>query len=299
MSMKKDMHIALRHLFIIASLFMALSCSGPRNYVVKAVKLMDRHGLFAEGPEWEVAKKEALGSRPENMDDAHEVVKNALSVAGGKHSFIYPADMVNKDAANTGWEMPSITIDGNNIAMIKLPPFHGNREEGIRYASSVIESIPDDIAGAIIDLRHNTGGDMYPMIAAVHRFIRDGDKMLRFRSRKRTQWIPLAYVCSVAGIESRPHIDCPVAILTDSLTASSGEATLLCFRGQENAKTFGGETAGYASANTPYAMPDGSSLVLTTGCDVARTDESFCDEPIAPDAPTSSPETAATTWLLN
>jgi len=260
---------------------------------------MDKHGLFAEGQEWETAKKAALNSKPENLDDSHKIVKRALAVAGGKHSFIYPADMVNKDAANTEWEMPSVKIDENNIAKIKLPPFQGNREERIKYANSVIDAIPDDIVGVMIDIRHNTGGNMYPMIAAVHRFITDGDKMLRFRSRKRTQWVPLPYVCSGAGVKVKTHIDCPVAILTDSLTASSGEATLLCFRGQKNSKTFGGETAGYASANTPFTMPDGSSLVLTTGCDVARTDEVFCDEPIAPDVPTLNPEADAMNWLLN
>jgi len=279
--------------------FLAVSCSGPHNYVVKAVRLMDKHCLFAEGQEWEAARKVALDSRPENMEEAHDAVKAALAVAGGKHSFVYPADRVKGDIANTEWEMPSVEIDGNNIAKIKLPPFHGNREEGIRYANSVIDAIPDGIAGAMIDLRHNTGGNMYPMIAAIHRFISDADKMLRFRSRERTQWLPLQYVCSGAGVEMKSCLDCPVAILTDSLTASSGEATLICFRGLENVKTFGCATAGYASANTPFAMPDGSSLVLTTGCDVARTGEVFCDEPIAPDFPTGTPEADAVSWLID
>jgi len=156
----------MKQLLIIISLFLAVSCSGPQNYVSKAVRLMDKHGLFAEGQEWEVAKKVALDSKPENQDEAYEIVKKALTVAGGKHSFIYPADMVNKDAANTEWEMPSVKIDENNIAKIKLPPFQGNREEGIKYASSVIDAIPDDIAGVMIDIRHNTGGNMYPSMGS-------------------------------------------------------------------------------------------------------------------------------------
>lgn len=288
----------MKHLFILASVILFVSCNGPHDYVVKAVRHMDKQGLFAEGPAWDAARKEALSAKPANLEEAHEIVRKALTVAGGKHSFIYSADKVNQDATRTTWEMPSVVMDENNMAQIKLPPFHGNRQEGIKYALSVIEAIPDTVSGVLIDIRQNTGGNMYPMIAAVHRFINDGDNMLRFRSRKRTQWIPLSFVCSGAGIEVKSHIDCPVALLTDSLTASSGEATLLCFRGQENTKTFGGETAGYASANAPIAMPDGSSLVLTTGCDVARTDEVFCDDPIAPDVPTTNPEADATAWLL-
>lgn len=57
--------------------------------------------------------------------------------------------------------------------------------------------------------------------------------MLRFKSRARTNVIPLSYILNCEGMEAGKLFDCPVAILTDSLTASSGEATLICFRGQE------------------------------------------------------------------
>ncbi len=288
----------MKAIILIASLFLAISCSGPQSYVNKAVKIMDKQGLFAEGQEWEEIKKITLDSKPVDLDEAQEVVKEALKIAGGKHSFIYPADRVNQDSNNTEWEMPTVVIDDNNVVYIKLPRFHGNSEEGVKYARTVIDAVPDDVKGAIVDLRQNTGGNMFPMIAAVHRFISDGDNMLRFRSRKRTQWIPLSYVCMSAGVDVKAHIDCPVAIITDNLTASSAEATLLCFRGQENTKTFGAETAGYASANTPFAMPDGSSLVLTTGCDVARTNEEFCDDPIVPNVITDDPEIEATNWIM-
>ena len=99
------------------------------------------------------------------------------------------------------------------------------------------------------------------------------------------------------GLSARPALDCPVALLTDEWTASSGEAVLLCFRGLEKARTFGAPTAGYASANAPYPMPDGSQLVLTTGCDMARTGEIFCDDPIAPDVTTDQPLEEATKWM--
>ena len=99
------------------------------------------------------------------------------------------------------------------------------------------------------------------------------------------------------GLSARPALDCPVALLTDEWTASSGEAVLLCFRGLEKARTFGAPTAGYASANAPYPMPDGSQLVLTTGCDMARTGEIFCDDPIAPDVTTDNPLEDALRWL--
>ena len=268
------------------------------GYVKTAVALMDRQGLFAEGTEWESARQRALDAEPADMDEAYVVVREALKVAGGKHSFLISPETVQENDTSK-WEMPVVTVDTDGVAIIRLPEFLGNKEEGRKYVSAVLDGLPDELTGAVIDLRGNTGGNMYPMTASVHRFIGDGENMLRFRSRKRTQAIPLSYVLRIQGVEERPLYDCPVALLTDSLTASSGEALLICFRGLDNVRTFGGSTAGYASANVPIPMSDGSHLVITTSCDMARTDEVFCDDPIAPDVFTETPLDDALAWIAS
>jgi C-terminal processing protease CtpA/Prc len=274
----------------------AVSCgNADKAYIRKAVRLMDKYGLFAEGPEWEAARTVALSAAPQAPDEAKDVVRGALKVAGGKHSFIKVSEDVVEDATSE-WTMPTVCFEEDGIAVITLPAFSGNSEEGVRYARTVIDALPDALPGAVIDLRGNTGGNMYPMISAVHRFLPDDD-ILRFRTRKRTNWIQLPFVLQGTGVAAAAPIECRVAILTDEMTASSGEATMLTFRGLDKARTFGAPTAGYASANSPYPMPDGSQLVLTTGCDVARTGEVFCDDPIAPDVLTDSPMEDALAWL--
>ena len=280
---------------LVAVASVAACADANSAYVRKAVKIMDRYGLFASGQQWEDAKAEALAVRPASIEEAQEAVRTALKVAGGKHSFLQSAESVTEDATSE-WEMPSVEVS-DGIAQIRLPHFSGNDSEGVKYAQTVLDAVPDDVRGVIIDLRGNNGGNMYPMIAAVHRFLPDDSNTLRMRTRKRTMWIPLSYVVKVCGVEQRPGLECPVALLTDGATGSSGEAVLLCFRGIERCRTFGAPTAGYASANQPFAMPDGSSLVLTTGCDVARTGEEFCDDPIAPDVLTDTPLEAALEWL--
>ena len=285
-----------RWMMMALAMCMVVACGNPdKAYVRKAVRLMDKQGLFAEGPAWEAARAEALSAAPQTPDEAKDVVRAALKVAGGKHSFIKTAEDVVEDATSE-WTMPTVRFEEDGIAVITLPKFCGNRDEGIKYAKTVIEGLPDTLPGAVIDLRDNTGGDMYPMISAIHRFLPDDD-ILRFRSRKRTVWVQLPFVLQGAGISQAAAIDCPVAILTNDMTASSGEATLLTFRGLDKVRTFGAPTAGYASANTPFPMPDGSQLVLTTGCDVARTGEVFCDDPIAPDVLTDNPLEDALAWL--
>ena len=282
---------------ILAGILLVVSCGDAnRQYVRKAVRIMDKQGLFAEGPDWESAKAEALAANPGSLEEAQEIVRIAAKVAGGKHSFLQLAGSVVSDATSE-WPAPDVTFPEGGIPVVSLPHFSGNHEEGVKYASAVLSAVPEDIPGVVIDLRGNTGGNMYPMIAAVHRFLPKDDGPLRFRTRSRTQWIPLSYAVQTAGVQESSRIECPVAILTDSLTASSGEATLICFRGLDYVRVFGAPTAGYASANQPFPLSGGDRLVLTTGCDVARTGEVFCDDPIDPDVLTDTPLEDALEWI--
>ena len=284
-------------LMVLAAVLMMVSCGDAnRQYVRKAVRIMDKQGIWTTDSLWQKEYHSALKARPATREEAQDIVRAAARIAGGKHSFLKLAGNVVADATSE-WPAPEVKLAADGIPLISLPPFSGNREEGIKYATTVLSAIPDDIPGVVIDLRGNTGGNMYPMIAAVHRFLPNDDGTLRFRTRKKTQWIPLAYAVQASGIPQKSRIECPVAILTDSLTASSGEATLICFRGLDYVRVFGSPTAGYASANQPFPLPGGDQLVLTTGCDVARTGEVFCDDLIAPDVQTDTPLDAALAWI--
>ena len=288
------------HIFLFATLTI-IGCSSPNEtYVRNAIQQMDRKGLYAEGEEWEAMKKEALSQNPETLEEAQAIINKAAKVAGGKHSYLLPADKAQAREKRSNEEVsPTVTIREDGICIIHLPAFAGDDENCLRYARTVLESIPDTVKGVCIDLRGNHGGNMYPMIAAVHRFLPD-DILLKFKMRRRFQSVmPInkEFVAKIVGIDIEPRINCPVAILTDEETASSGEAVLLCFRGLDNVRVFGSPTAGYASANESIILDNGSILALTVSCDIARTGEIFCDDPIVPDVETESPEEDALLWL--
>ena len=288
------------HIFLFATLTI-IGCSSPNEtYVRNAIQQMDRKGLYAEGEEWEAMKKEALSQEPETLEEAQEIINKAAKVAGGKHSYLMPANKAQAREKRSNEEVsPSVTMIEDSICMIHLPAFAGDDENCLRYARTVLDSIPDTVKGVCIDLRGNHGGNMYPMIAAVHRFLPD-DIFLKFKMRRRFQSVmPInkEFVAKIVGIDIEPRINCPVAILTDEATASSGEAVLLSFRGLDNARVFGSPTAGYASANESIIFYNGSILALTVSCDIARTGEVFCDDPIVPDVETGSPEEDAISWL--
>lgn len=288
------------HIFLFATLTI-IGCSSPNEtYVRDAIQQMDRKGLYAEGEEWEAMKKEALSQEPETLEEAQAIINKAAKVAGGKHSYLLPADKAQAREKRSNEEVsPTVTIREDGICIIHLPAFAGDDENCLRYARTVLDSISDTVKGVCIDLRGNHGGNMYPMIAAVHRFLPD-DILLRFKMRRRFQSVmPInkEFVANLVGVEIESRINCPVAILTDEETASSGEAVLLCFRGLDNVRVFGSPTAGYASANESIILDNGSILALTVSCDIARTGEIFCDDPIVPDDETESPEEDALLWL--
>ena len=285
-------------LILLLTILVMASCSDPNaRYVKKAVRIMDQHGIYAQGPKWEKAKQEVLSAKPSSLEEAQEIVVQAGKVAGGKHTYLMTIDEVTKNDTSS-WEMPTVELLDSGIAYIKLPAFSGNADEGIKYANKVLNDLPDALQGAIIDLRGNRGGNMYPMIAAVHRFLPD-DVILKFSSRTRPVSINTSFVMQTVGLEKQASINCPVALLTDEWTGSSGEAVLICFRGLPNTRTFGLPTAGYCSCNQPFALSGGSQLVLTIGEDIARTGETFCDDPIAPDVLTETPFEDALEWLKN
>ena len=293
--LEKRIHIRL---FAILTI---ISCSSPnQTYVRDAIQQMDRKGLYAEGEAWEAAKKDALSQNPETLEEAQAIINKAAKVAGGKHSYLLPADKVQAREKRSNEEIsPSIIMREDGICMIHLPAFAGDDENCLRYARTILDSIPDTVKGVCIDLRGNHGGNMYPMIAAVHRFLPD-DVFLKFKMRRRFQSVmPInkEFVAKIVGIDIEPRINCPVAILTDEATASSGEAVLLSFRGLDNARVFGSPTAGYAAANQSIIFYNGSILALTVSCDIARTGEVFCEDPIVPDVETDSPEEDAMSWL--
>ena len=288
------------HILLFAILTI-IGCSSPnQTYVRDAIQQMDRKGLYAEGEAWEAAKKDALSQNPETLEEAQAIINKAAKVAGGKHSYLLPADKVQARENRSNEEVsPSICIREDGICKIHLPAFAGDDENCLRYAKTVLDSIPDTVKGVCIDLRGNHGGNMYPMIAAIHRFLPD-DVFLKFKMRRRLHSVmPInkEFVAKVVGIDIEPRINCPVAILTDDATASSGEAVLLSFRGLDNVRVFGSPTAGYASANESIIFNNGSILALTVSCDIARTGEIFSEDPIVPDVETNSPEEDAMSWL--
>ena len=198
--------------------------------------------------------------------------------------------------------MPTVEVGADDILVITIPPYCSSSKMAQPYAEKVITALKERFCkGVVVDLRGNIGGDMGPMIAALSPLLPDG-QMLFFNIRGRLQPVILKEGRTSGGgspmnVESFKVKDIPIAVLQDSLTASSGEMTLIAFRGLANVKTFGSPTAGYCSCNTSFTLYDGAVMQLTTGVVQARTGEEFCEDPILPDVSTDNPVDVAKSWI--
>lgn len=284
----------------------------PRGYADYVVRQLDS-GYYATGELWDAARAQLLTAAQdaESYADLYEAIAAATKAAGGKHSFfLIPEQAAASDqSAVAGYTPPSLVTTGG-ITTITLPALGGvSPQQQQDYADAAAHGIRDaapSTCGWIIDLRGNTGGNMYPMIAGVAALLPDGPAM-SFESRTGE-----AQVVQIGGgglgFGAGPVLKTDVldkvsgqhvAVLYDGLTASSGEAVATVFRGLEGVRAFGTPTAGYSSANSGIKLPDGALLVLTQGVYVDRAGVNLNEEPIQPDELTSAADApaAAQAWL--
>ena len=275
------------------------------TYGKNALSTIDKNGIFAGNDEWKSTYNECLKmiENAKSYDDTYDAIRKALSVGGGKHSMLMTKSESQDTTESYDEVLPTVSLDGD-IAIIKLPDFLGTAEAGQKYAKvaeDFIHENRDKIKGVVLDLRGNTGGDMGPMATAVSSLLPDGE-LVYYHYRSYDVPVTLKNgVVSNAGTGGKSlypeeKLNVPVAILTDDMTASSGEALTLCFRGLENTRTFGAPTAGYTSINMLYNMYDGAQMYLTVAFDKARTGEIFKETSIEPDVATDSPLEAALEW---
>ena len=277
----------------------------PSQYAADALDYMD-FGIHASSDDWNRAKAEALQKAQSigSYEEAHAILDEAIKVAGGKHSSVESAS-TTKQAADSDSPATTFALDDAGILHFAIPATPMGTPSSY-YASPVafMQQNSSAIKAAIVDLRGNTGGDMGPMIAALSPLFEDGT-LLEFRMPAWGYTAPVTLDNGkVEGGGSTIQVspfklgNIPIAVLQDERTASSGEATLLAFRGLEQARTFGMPSAGYCSSNTVRTLYDGATMLLTIGTDVARTGEEFCEDPIAPDVQTSAALEDARAWLL-
>jgi C-terminal processing protease CtpA/Prc len=164
----------------------------------------------------------------------------------------------------------------------------------------MIESVDTlGVCGWVVDLRGNLGGNMWPMVAGAGPIVGEGvlghfidpDSVVQtwtyvFGGSRLDDQILTRVSDPYRLLEEDPV----VAVLTDSLTASSGEATTIAFRGREQTRSFGGATWGVSTANRSFTLSDGAMIFLTVSTMADRTGQLYGSK-VVPDQTVEGPRT--------
>jgi C-terminal processing protease CtpA/Prc len=188
------------------------------------------------------------------------------------------------------------------IGYINLPGHAGGSVHAAQvYVSRAYQQLsavaPDARCGWVLDLRANSGGNVWLMVATLRPFL--GEEPME-------QKIDVQPTADLAAALNTA----PVAVIIGRRTAGAGEGVALRFRGRQRSRIFGQPSAGQTTANRRFPLPDGSALSLAVRLMRDRTGRSYSG-PIEPDVIALSPSTApgyassndeaisaATRWLL-
>ncbi len=169
-----------------------------------------------------------------------------------------------------------IRITGNNdFAFKKVDSLASDIVSHINAVNS------DKIKGWIIDLRLNTGGNMYPVLLGLKEFIGENVIFGGFRdaqNKSTGNWEIKEGKLLIDGIvldrqsdlDYPIKTDIPVIILTSCYTASAGEMTALSFIGRNNTSVVGEPTANYTTAVQGFEINENAGINLSTDYVVDR-----------------------------
>jgi len=330
------MHIWRRLLMSAGTVLVVAACAevGPsepeyamdplaETYLGQAVDILEDHSVKKHQIDWAVFRditfREAEGAR--SPAETYPAIISALVRIDDNHSFftppggtVPPGGPLNAPQSvgrrfgvtleDVATEDPVARLLESGFGYLQVPPFSGGAEEAnalvARYHDLIGEvdaSAP--VCGWIVDVRGNTGGNMWPMVAGVAPLLGEGTVGHFVDADGRvSDWFienGRVGVDDFVLVEARSTSplktpDPAVAVLTDGRTASAGEAVAIAFRGRPNTRSFGAPTWGVSTANSAFPLSDGAVIVLTVATMADRFGNVYGGE-VVPDV--AAPGTAS------
>lgn len=298
--------------FLCALLFCGC-ISKEKKHLNEALSIIENKSIRIDSIDWlniKHASYEAL-EKSKNIGDVNLIIKNVLTQLNDRHSMFWESDKVVGIQSNVESSEIFYEIISDSIGYIEVPSFSGFEEIAKVYSKNIQKGIKEldssNVKYWIIDIRNNTGGNMWPMLGGLSPFLKND--ILGYvldRDHKFSPWYTNSNAV-YSNNEKRFELNHThelanswkkIAILIGEKTASSAEALAISFKGIDNVKLFGEPTYGVSTANTSYELADGSLLILTTHIMADRNKKLYGNK-ITPDVYTENPKEDAIKWFLN
>ncbi|MEH3113773.1 S41 family peptidase [Pedobacter terrae] len=261
--------------------------------------ILKNNSMFSDKLDWRNIQEESKAlSLSSNDSISQQVLYNfyteKLRAVGDKHSFFISAKRMEQIAEAPMVERPQGDYLGDGVAWVKVPRcLSFDETKDALFADTIrriIQKLDTEniIAGWIVDLRHNTGGNMWPMLAGLNGLIDDGTagyfvsgSMEKKRSWPNENGQISGKPANISTYKIKNN-SLKIAVLLDARTGSSGEMAVVSLLGLPNVKSFGQTSAGYTTANYTYNLSNGSQLQLARTYVADRTGKGY-PENIKPD----------------
>jgi carboxyl-terminal processing protease len=278
------------------------------RYVEAALDIVQRHSLNPGAADWATLRRATLehARGAVSTADTYPALRFALRELGDRHSYLLApgpaaallvAPVSNARTGRAAVE-PIAQTRAGRFAYLSVPGFAGGTpSDQARFAADLQARIASldtsDTCGWILDLRRNTGGNLWPMLAGAGPLLGDGELAASVYpdGSRRAIWYEHGragfgdYVqLRVASPYTLRAPDAPLAVLIGGRTASSAEVLVAALRGRERTRTFGAPTRGLSAGNRTFELADHAALVLTVAATSDRAGRIDLG-PITPDEP--------------
>ncbi len=321
--------LILNLLIIVSLIFFSTGCGGgggnsedsnetiAQAYVEEVLLIMRENAVTRYEVDWQALEAEvwSLASGAQTIQDTYSALHRALELLGTNHSFIittrgdtlYPSELECEQQYSDG------LFTRDDIGYLRVGGFSGSDLQSREFANELhtklAEEDSENIRGWIVDLRNNTGGNMWPMIAGIGPLLGDGIYGHFIDPDNNISSWGYQSGASVFNNDTKVvTVDSPyqllnpairIAVLSSRRIASSGEATLISFKERDNVKIFGSNSCGLSTANGKFDLSDGSELFLTVSTMADRNMMKFGNQ-VPVDVEVSQDEVvdAAVEWIL-
>jgi carboxyl-terminal processing protease len=304
------------HFILIAALLVTQSVWGQvgssgisdsaRTYLEGALSILRHSAYYRDRVDWIQTRDSCftIAGGAQSSSETYDAIRHAIRCLKDNHSsFRIPQQMRRYATLKVKDNpRPEVRTCAEAIGYIKMPGF-GSLEDTVlfQYVTEMqarIDSVARlGVVGWVLDLRSNTGGNMWPMLASLLWFL-PADTLGMFVGHDGNNWLwtrrcgfrdTLAacnHALTAAFLETR------MAVLQGGHTASSGEAILIAAKSRPKTRTFGRSSSGQSTSNGIFWLSDSAAIVLTTAVFADRFGNVY-GQAIPPDV-TIQPDTAST-----
>lgn len=305
----------LKYLYLSFCITILFSCNNaPEEYLNDFIDTLEQHSINKDSINWVDFRRKVLkkGSNAKNIEETYPTIRYALKQLGDNHSFLMTVRSKEKvyDKNNPLPDIKSELIN-DSIAYLMVPAFMGNEKRAEKYANRlqgiIKEFDKNNIAGWIIDLRENGGGNMWPMLLGIGPILeKDTVGYFLDTERKYSEWIysngsvffKETKIMALNDDYTLLNKNKKKAVLISSKTGSSGEAIAVSFKGSNKTMFFGQKTKGLSTANQGFKLSDGAIIFLTSAIFADRNKKVY-GIPIEPEYYGLNAKEIAINWIMN